>query len=146
MPAAPKPVPVTPHTSPDPDLPKITFKRKREFQKLKKSRQAVSSADKLEAVMNQSIESFLKYQREAEERYEEREEKRIKEEREAAEKEREREREHELRLFTLLAGSGPQQQQQQQQHQQQQQQMRSVPMSYPQQEYYEFDTFNYTNL
>ena len=86
----------------DPDLPVITLKRKRPHMKAPPKKP--NKAEKLEATLEKTMSSFLKYQREAEERFEDREEKRRREDREAAEREREKERQHELRLFSMLSG------------------------------------------
>ena len=70
-----------------------------------------NKAEKLEATLEKTMNSFLQFQRDAEDRFEEREDKRRREEREAAEREREKDREHELKLFSMLSGfmTSPQQ-------------------------------------
>ena len=95
------PVQETPKPVGDPDLPKITLKRKRPYTPTTRK---PTKSSKLESAMDKTMTSFSEYQKEAEERYEERGEKRRQVEREAAEKEREREREHELKHFAMLSG------------------------------------------
>ena len=52
--------------------------------------------------MEKAIESFMKYQREAEERYQKWEEQRWQKETELEEKRRQEEQQHEMRLFQVL--------------------------------------------
>ena len=52
--------------------------------------------------MEKAIESFVKYQREAEERFQKWEEERWQKETELEERRRREEREHEMRLFEML--------------------------------------------
>ena len=93
----------------DPDLPVISRKRKRQHVKAAAKKQ--NKAEKQEATLEKTMNSFLQFQRDAEDRFEEREDKRRREEREAAEREREKDREHELKLFSMLSGFMTSQQQ-----------------------------------